>query len=75
MAVETLKNLKQSKLNIERWRESRQIRAQVRQIISNQLLYLPKEHYNDDEVSLRTANVYQHSFSSYPGGGQSVYTV
>ncbi len=74
VAAETLKSLKQTRLNIERWRESRQIRAQVRQIISDHLLYLPEEHYDDEELALRTTNVYQHIFSSYPGGGQSVYT-
>ena len=73
MAKQTLDNLKAEKLNIERWRESRQITAQVQGIILDSLLYLPKEAYSDEEVNNKTMNVYQHIYSNYYGGGKSVY--
>lgn len=41
-------------------------------MIYDSLLYLPEELYRDEEVGLKTANVYQHIYSSYYGGGNSV---
>ncbi len=73
VARETLDKLKAEKLKIERWRESRQITAQVKGIIYDNLLWLPEETYTDEDVSLKTVNVYQHIYSSYYGGGKSVY--
>ena len=73
VARETLDKLKAEKLKIERWRESRQITAQVKGMIYDNLLWLPEEVYTDEDVSLKTVNVYQHIFSNYYGGGRSVY--
>lgn len=73
VAKETLDKLKAEKLKIDRWRESRQITAQVKGMIYDTLLWLPEEAYNDDEVSQKTVNVYQHIYANYYGGGQSVY--
>ena len=73
VAKETLDKLKAEKLKIERWREKRQITAQVKGIIHDNLLWLPQEIYTDQDVSLKTANVYQHIYSNYYGGGKSVY--
>lgn len=73
VARETLDKLKAEKLNIERWRESTQITAQVRTIIFDQLQYLPQESYPDTEVQEKTDLVYQHIYSNYPGSGASVY--
>ncbi|MEN8846438.1 MAG: type I restriction endonuclease subunit R [Candidatus Arcticimaribacter sp.] len=73
VARETLDKLKAEKLKIERWRESRQITAQVKGMIYDNLLWLPQEAYSDEDVSLKTVNVYQHIYSSYYGGGKSVY--
>ena len=73
VARETLKKLKEEKLNIERWRESRQITAQVKGMIYDNLLWLPEKMYSDEDVSLKTVCVYQHIYSSYYGGGKSVY--
>lgn len=73
VAKETLEKLKAEKLKIDRWRESRQITAQVKGMIYDQLLWLPPEAYSDEEVSLKTVKVYQHIYSSYYGGGRSVY--
>jgi len=73
VARETLDKLKTEKLKIERWRESRQITAQVKGMIYDNLLWLPKDAYTDEDVSLKTVSVYQHIYSNYYGGGKSVY--
>lgn len=73
VAKETLEKLKAEKLKIDRWRESRQITAQVKGMIYDNLLWLPQEVYSDEEVSLKTVSVYQHIYTNYYGGGKSVY--
>lgn len=73
VAKQTLDNLKAEKLKIERWRESTQLRAQVKTTIYDTLLWLPQEPYSEDEVNEKTNVIYQHIFTNYPGGGQSVY--
>ena len=73
VAKETLDKLKAEKLKIERWRESRQITAQVKGMIYDNLLWLPQIAYSDEEISLKTVTVYQHIYSNYYGGGNSVY--
>ena len=73
VAIETLENLKKEKLKIERWRESNQVSAQVKIIIRQCLLHLPKETYPDYEVDIKTLDVYQHIHSNYYGGGASIY--
>ncbi|MDY0141798.1 MAG: type I restriction endonuclease subunit R [Bacteroidales bacterium] len=73
IAKETLDKLKVEKLKIDHWRESRQISAQVKGVIYDNLLWLPQEAYTDEDVGIKTANVYQHIYTNYYGGGQSVY--
>lgn len=73
VAAKTLETLKTEKLKIEKWRESRQIKAQVKSTIYDNLLYLPQDSYSDEEVGIKTANVYQHIYSNYFGGWKSVY--
>lgn len=73
VAKETLDKLKAEKLKIEHWREKREITAQVKSMIYDQLLWLPQEAYNDEEVSMKSLSVYQHIYSNYYGGGRSVY--
>ncbi|WP_323586095.1 type I restriction endonuclease subunit R [Aliarcobacter butzleri] len=73
VAKETLGKLKAEKLKVMRWRESEQLKAQVRTTIHDQLLWLPQESYSDDEVETKTVDVYQHIYSSYYGGGESIY--
>ncbi|SHM84069.1 type I restriction enzyme, R subunit [Cyclobacterium lianum] len=73
IAQQTLDKLKAEKLKIDRWRESRQITAQVKGMIYDNLLWLPQEVYSDEEVSLKTVSVYQHIYTNYFGGGKSVY--
>lgn len=74
VAEETLEKLKAEKLKIDRWREKREVTAQVKSEIYNQLLWLPQEVYTDEEVSLKTVTVYQHIYSNYYGAGNSVYS-
>jgi type I restriction enzyme R subunit len=73
VAEETLDTLKAEKLKIDRWRESRQVTAQVKSTIYERLLWLPQDYYTDEEVSQRTLDVYQHIFTNYHGNGESVY--
>jgi type I restriction enzyme R subunit len=73
VAQETLEKLKAEKLKIDRWRQKREVTAQVKSEIYNQLLWLPQEVYTDEEVSLKTVTIYQHIYSNYYGAGNSVY--
>jgi len=73
IAKETLEKLKQEKLKGSMWRESAQVSAQIRIIIRDSLLYLPQQHYPDDEIDIKTLDVYQHIYSNYYGGGSSIY--
>jgi type I restriction enzyme R subunit len=73
VATETLDKLKAEKLNIDRWRESRQVKAQVKGMIYDNLLWLPEESYTDEDVHSKSATVYQHIYANYYGGGKSVY--
>ncbi|RED42915.1 type I restriction enzyme R subunit [Winogradskyella eximia] len=73
VAAKTLETLKSEKLKIENWRESRQIKAQIKSAIYDNLLYLPQDYYSDEEVGVKTANVYQHIYTNYYGGDKSVY--
>ena len=75
VAKETLKTLKAEKLKVERWRESTQIKAQVKTAIYEKMLYLPENKYSEEEVEAKTGIVYQHIFTNYFGGGQSIYNI
>jgi len=74
VAVDILTKLKSEKLKIERWRESRQITAQIKTIIFDTMQWLPQKTYTDQDVSEKTFNVYQHIYSNYPGGQYNAYT-
>lgn len=73
VAKDTLDKLKAEKLSIERWRESREVIAQVKIVIHDNLLWLPQESYSDEDVDTKAIDVYQHIFASYRGGNDSVY--
>ena len=75
VAKDTLDKLKEEKLNVERWRESRQMKAQVRSLINQNMWHLPENAYPDEEVEDKTRTIYQHIHSNYFGGGESVYGV
>lgn len=63
--MNTLERLKEEKLKIDRWRESRQITAQVKTIIFDSFQWLPQTVYTDNDVSEKTMSVYQHVFTNY----------
>ncbi len=75
VSKQTLETLKSEKLKIERWRESTQLKAQVKTAIYDTLLKLPQIPYPDNEVDEKTDVVYQHIFTNYYGGGKSIYNV
>ena len=68
VATNVLSKLKAEKLQIERWRESRQITSQVKTLIYDSLQWLPQETYTDPEVHEKSIGVYQYVYSNYPGG-------
>lgn len=74
VATVTLEKLKIEKLNIDRWRKSTQVTAQVRTIIFDQLQYLPQTSYPDNEVVVKADKVYQHIFSTYTDNSQHFHT-
>ncbi len=75
VAKQTLELLKAKKLKVERWRESTQLRAQVKTAIYDALLWLPQEPYPEIEIEEKTNMIYQHIYSNYYGGGKSVYNI
>ena len=75
VAKDTLDKLKAEKLSIERWRESREVIAQVKIVIHDNLLWLPQESYSDEDVDTKATDVYQHIFASYRGGNDNVYSM
>lgn len=72
VAVDTLSKLKEEKLKIDRWRESRQITAQIKTMIFDAFQWLPQTAYTDNDVSEKTMAVYQHIYSSYGGSRAAV---
>ena len=72
---ETLQKLKEEKLNINNWRQSTQVSAQIRVLIRNNLFHLPESIYPDDEIEKLSTKFYQHLFSNYYGNGKSIYNV
>ena len=73
VSKQTLESLKAEKLKVERWRESTQLRAQVKTAIYDTLLWLPQEPYSENEVDEKAVLIYQHIFTNYYGGGKSAY--
>ncbi|HMT35941.1 MAG TPA: hypothetical protein PKC41_08790 [Chitinophagaceae bacterium] len=73
VSVDLLTKLKDEKLKVDKWRESRQITASVKNMINDTLAYLPLQAYSDDDLTIKSVNVYQHIYMNYPGGGQNLY--
>jgi type I restriction enzyme R subunit len=65
ISVDTLSKLKEEKLKIERWRESRQITAQVNTMIFDSFQWLPQNAYTDNDVKEKATIVYQHIYTNY----------
>lgn len=75
VGVQLLGTLKETKLNVAHWRKKQEVTAQVKTLINDSLLHLPKKSYSDAEVRRRSARVYEHIYTSYLGDGTSVYDV
>jgi len=71
VAKETLEVLQKEKLNIPNWKESREIRSGVKTTIYDKLLWLPEDKYTDEDVSMRSIQVYQHVYT-YNGFNSSI---
>lgn len=63
VAEKTLVDLKQAVLNIQNWKESRELRAKAKSTIYDHLLWLPQDVYTDEEVSAKTVMLFQHVYS------------
>ena len=57
----------------EHWREKVKLTSEVKSRIRTNLFYLPQQSYPDSEIEYRKDKIYQHVYSSYFGGGNSVY--
>lgn len=70
IAVELLETLKAEKLKIDHWRDKEATRDAVRIAIRNFLLKedtgLPVDSYTDDEVSVKSEDVFRHVYRAYP---------
>ena len=71
--VGLLNTLKEEKLKVDRWRESPQVRAQIKTIILDSLPHLPQEPYPDEDLEKLNPEVFQHIYSNYQGAGLSTY--
>lgn len=70
IAVELLETLKAEKLKIDHWRDKEATRDAVRIAIRNFLLKedtgLPVDSYTDDEVTVKSEDVFRHVYRAYP---------
>ena len=70
MAVGLLEILKAEKLRVDHWRDKESTRDSVRVTISDFLWSdetgLPVNVYSDDEVGLKTEDVFRHVYWAYP---------
>ena len=70
VAVELLETLKTEKLKIDHWRDKQSTRDAVRVAIQN-FLYsddtgLPIDFYTEEEVSMKSEDVFRHVYRAYP---------
>jgi type I restriction enzyme, R subunit len=70
VAVELLATLKAEKLKIYQWRDREATRDSVRVVIHN-FLYnedtgLPADYYSDEEVTMKSEDVFVHVYRAYP---------
>lgn len=66
VARDTLEILEEKYLNIAKWKESRELKAGIKSAIYDGLLYLPQEKYSDEEVHLKSMEVYRHVYTYNP---------
>lgn len=69
-----MEELKKEKLKVEQWSEKAVTSAAVFNTVYKTLFNkLPYPTYENEDIDLRTALVYEHLKSQYFGGGVSVY--
>jgi len=70
VAVDLLETLKTEKLRIDQWRDKESTRDAVRVTIKDFLWSdktgLPVDSYTEDDVQMRTDEVFRHVFWAYP---------
>jgi type I restriction enzyme R subunit len=74
ITVELLNELKREKLRVEQWFDKSMTASAVFNEVSNKLFEtLPYPTYNNEDIELKTNQIYEHLKSQYWGGGRSVY--
>jgi type I restriction enzyme R subunit len=74
ISVSLLEELKQDKLNIVQWWEKVETSAAVYRYVNDSLFrVLPYPTYEENDIVVKTNQVFEHLKSQYYGGGRSVY--
>ena len=77
VAVQLLAAIKDELAKLDRWKEKRQTRAQVQQMIHDRLYDdttgLPLDAYTDEEVKALAEVVYLHVYEQYETATDNVY--
>ncbi|MYD30508.1 MAG: type I restriction endonuclease subunit R [Nitrospira sp. SB0675_bin_23] len=70
VAVQLLRTLKAEKLRVDQWREKETTRdavvVTIRDFLYNETTGLPTNVYSDDEVAIKSDDVFRHVFRVYP---------
>jgi type I restriction enzyme R subunit len=70
VAITLLEDLKSEKLKIDHWRDKESTRDSVRVVIRNFLWNdktgLPTDYYDEEDVGIKSEDVYRHVFRAYP---------
>jgi type I restriction enzyme R subunit len=74
IAIELLDELKKEKLKVEMWSEKSATSASVFKYVNTSLFNnLPYPTYQNDDIDIRTAMIYEHLKTKYYCAGRSVY--
>jgi type I restriction enzyme R subunit len=74
ISIELLTELKKEKLRVEQWYDKNMTASAVFNEVSNTLFEsLPYPTYNNEDIDLKTIQIYDHLRTQYWGGGRSVY--
>jgi type I restriction enzyme R subunit len=74
ISIELLQDLKQEKLRVEQWADKSVTAAAVFNAISKTLFEaLPYPIYQNEDIDVKTHQVFEHLRTQYYGGGRSIY--
>lgn len=74
IAVEMLDELKQDKLKVEQWSDKMETSAAVFNYVNKTLFeVLPYPVYQNEDIDLKTNQIFDHLRNQYYGGGRSIY--